>query len=111
MRTPRFRLQATSTPIIRPKSDLNLQRLAWDLVDQRRSYLGEVELGRVFVQLGVGEYGWVIRAVLEASKSSREPLPRRLFDDVLKWVDGYSGHDDYHRLRKLVTGTLLQPMS
>ncbi|MBB3604893.1 hypothetical protein FHT40_004577 [Mycolicibacterium sp. BK556] len=109
MRKRPDRLRIPPPPVPRPKIDLNLPRLAWDLVDQRRSCLGEVDLERVFIQLGVGEYAWVIRAVLEASKSSREPLPRRLFDDVLKWVDGYAAHDDYPRLRQLVTGALLQP--
>lgn len=56
----------------------------------------------MFVHLGIGEYGQVIKAVLEINERIGLPLPPRLVDQVLVWVDGYSSHTDYRHLRELV---------
>lgn len=65
----------------------------------------------MFIQLGVGEYARVIRTVLEVSESSTDsaqPLSIRLVDEILTWVEGYSTHADYLRLRALVLAAVLR---
>lgn len=86
----------------RQASAVNLERMVWDLLDHYRSSLSELELRHLFVQLGGGEHLEVVTAVLEAGMADGVPLPARLVGQVLTWVDGYSGHADYGRLRALV---------
>lgn len=61
----------------------------------------------LFVQLGSGEYGLVIRTVLEVAEAA-DQLPRiRSIDNIFRWLDGYADHADYGRLRQLVMRAVL----
>jgi hypothetical protein len=108
MRLRRPQLQPASTqPLFLPRpKNLNLHQLAWDLVDQSRSAFSETQLNQAFLQLGVGEYDAVIRSVLESAERLRLYLPTRLIDQMMFWVDGYAGHEDYRRLLHLVVNVV-----
>lgn len=103
-------MQPSSTqPLFLPRpKNLNLHKLAWDLVDQSRSAFSETQLNQAFLQLGVGEYDAVIRSVLEAAEQLSLYLPTRLIDQMMFWVDGYSGHEDYRRLLHLVVNVVVR---
>jgi hypothetical protein len=87
---------------------LDLHQLAWELVDEHRSLLTAPTLQRLFVQLGSGEYGVVIRAILEVAEAA-DQFPRiRSNDNIIRWLDGYADHADYGRLRQLVMRAVLR---
>lgn len=87
----------------------NLQEanLAWALVEIAKPHLNVLERNYAFVTIGAGDTFAAIHHLLKLVAVKRIPLPTRLVQLCVTWVDSYAFHEEEQSLRRIAEGFLL----
>jgi hypothetical protein len=69
--------------------------LAWDLVEDYRQWLTTEECTAAFVNLGVGDYQEVVRAILNSLARQQKALDNQAAARIRAWIDCYDTDQEF----------------
>ena len=77
-------------------------KLAWALIEAAKPHMNAGERNFVFVTVGAGDTFAAISSLINLVAAKRIPLRPQLTQLCAMWLEGYTFHDAYEHLRRVI---------